>query len=90
MITEYEPELDKLNYEHNQKIKEILNELNNKDISINKYKQIIKALENNEKISPDGHKKEIQKLKEELKKSKEYVNIDKNNKHEILKKKLIN
>ena len=43
-----ESELDKLNYKHNQKVKEISNELNNKGMSINElntlnneYKQII-------------------------------------------------
>ena len=91
LINEYESELNKLNYEHNQKLKKIAQELNDKGISINKlnneYKQITQELENilnNEKISLDEYKKEIQKLKE-LKKSKEYINIDKKNKNEILK-----
>ena len=66
----------------------------------NEYEQMIQELKNksnNEKISPDEHKKrlstlndthekEIQKLKEELKKSKEYINKDKKDKNEILKK----
>ena len=80
LINEYESELDKLNYKHNQKVKEISNELNNKGISINEYKQIIQELKNklnNKKISldeykkrlntlNDTHEKEIQKLKEEF------------------------
>ena len=77
LINAYESELDKLNYEHNQKVKEISNELNNKGISINKlntlnneYKQIIKELENklnNEKISLDEYKRNT-KIKRRIKK----------------------
>ena len=36
--------------------------------------------------SNDTYVKEIQKLKEELKKSKEYINRDKKDKNEVLKK----
>ena len=49
LINEYESELNKLNYEHNKKVQEIVKELNDKGISINKlntlnkeYRQIIK------------------------------------------------
>ena len=107
LINDYESELDKLNYKHNQKVKEISNELNNKGIAINElntlnneYKQIIQELKNksnNEKISldeytkrlntlHDTHEKETQKLKEEFKKSEEYINKDKKDKNEVLKK----
>ena len=49
LINEYESELNKLNYEHNKKVQEIVKELNDEGISINKlntlnkeYRQIIK------------------------------------------------
>ena len=36
LINEYKVELNKLNYEHNQKVQEIVKELNDKGISFNK------------------------------------------------------
>ena len=36
LINKYKSELDRLNYEHNQKVQKILKELNDKGISINK------------------------------------------------------
>ena len=53
LINEYESELDKLNYEYDKKVKEIVKELNDKGISLNKlntlnneYEQRIQELKN--------------------------------------------
>ena len=53
-------------------------ELNNKNISLNKYKENINKLDNE-------YKKEIQKLKKELKESKEYIDSDKKDKDKVMK-----
>ena len=55
LINEYEVDLNKLNYEHNQKVQEIVKELNDKGISINKLNAL-----NNE------YEQRIQELKNEL------------------------
>ena len=54
-MNEYKVKLNKLNYEHNQKVQEIVKELNDKGISFNKLNTL-----NNE------YKLKIQKLKNEL------------------------
>ena len=53
------------------------NELKDKEISLNKYKERLNTLSNT-------YEKEIQELKKDLKKSKEYIDIDK--KDEAMKK----
>ena len=49
LINEYELELNKINHEHKQKVQEMIKELNNKGISLdklnklnNEYEQIVK------------------------------------------------
>ena len=54
-------------------------ELNNKNISLNKYKENVNKLDNE-------YKKEIQELKKELKESKEYIDSDKKDKDKVIKK----
>ena len=56
----------------------MIKELNNKNISLNKYKENINKLDNE-------YKKEIQKLKKELKESKEYIDSDKKDKDKVMK-----
>ena len=55
--------LNKINNEYEQKVQEMIKELNNKNISLNKYKENINKLDNE-------YKKEIQELKKKLKKVK--------------------
>ena len=55
LINEYKSELNKLNYEHKQKLQEIVKELYDKGISINKINTL-----NNE------YEQKIQELKNEL------------------------
>ena len=71
--------LNKLNNEYEQIVQEMTEELNNKNISLNKYKENINKLDNE-------YKKEIQELKKELKESKEYIDSDKKDKDKIIKK----
>ena len=54
-------------------------ELNNNNISFNKYKENINKLDNE-------YKKEIQELKKELKESREYIDSDKKDKDKVIKK----
>ena len=56
----------------------MIKELNNKNISLNKYKENINKLDNE-------YKKEIQKLKKELKENKEYIDSDKKDKDKVMK-----
>ena len=65
--------LNKLNNEYEQIVQEMTKKLNNKNISLNKYKENINKLDNE-------YKKEIQELKKELKESKEYIDSDKKDK----------
>ena len=68
LINEYKSELDRLNYEHNQKVQKILKELNDKGITINQLNTL-----NNE------YKKRIQELKNRLMIKKYHLmNIKKN------------
>ena len=69
---------NKLNNEYKQIVQEMTKELNNKNISINNYKENINKLDNE-------YKKEIQELKKELKESKEYIDIDKKDKDKVMK-----
>ena len=72
LINEYKSELNELNYKHNQKVQEILKELNDKGISINKlntlnneYEQKLQELKNelNDKvISLNEYKKRLNTL----------------------------
>ena len=71
--------LNTLNNEYEQKIQELKNELNYKEISLNKYKERLNTLSNT-------YEKEIQELKEDLKKSKEHIDIDKKDKSKAMKK----
>ena len=71
--------LNKLNNEYEQIVQEMTKELNNKNISFNKYKGNINKLDNE-------YKKEIQELKKELKESKEYIDSDKKDKDKVIKK----
>ena len=71
--------MNKLNNEYEQVVQEMTKELNNKNISLNKYKENINKLDNE-------YKKEIQELKKELKESKEYIDIDKKDKDKVIKK----
>ena len=71
--------LNKLNNEYEQIVQEMTKELNNKNISLNKYKENINKLDNEYKI-------EIQELKKELKESKEYIDSDKKDKDKLIKK----
>ena len=48
-------------------------------MSLNEYKKILNTLNST-------HEKEIQKLKKELEKSKEYINSDKKDKDKVIKK----
>ena len=70
--------LNKINNEYEQKVQEMIKELNNKNISLNKYKENVNKLDNE-------YKKEIQKLKKELKESKEYIDSDKKGKDKVMK-----
>ena len=70
--------LNIINNEYEQKVQEMIKELNNKSISLNKYKENINKLDNE-------YKKEIQKLKKELKESKEYIDSDKKDKYKVMK-----
>ena len=56
----------------------MIKELNNKNISLHKYKENINKLDNE-------YKKEVQKLKKELKESKEYIDSDKKDKDKVMK-----
>ena len=60
-------------------MQELKKELNDKDISLNKYKKSLNTL-NNE------HEQEKQKLEEELKESKEYINSNEKDKVKVMKK----
>ena len=71
--------LNTLSNEYKQKIQELKNELNDKEISLNEYKEKLNTLSNT-------YKKEIQKLKKELKESKWYVDSNKKDKSEAIKK----
>ena len=72
LINEYELELNKLNHEHKQKVQEIVKELDDKGISINKlntlnneYEQEIQKLENelnDKKISLNEYEKRLNTL----------------------------
>ena len=107
LINKYEVELNKLNYEHKpkvqeivkelddkgilinklktlnneyeQKIQELKNELNDKEISLNKYKERLNTLSNT-------YEKEIQEPKKDFKKSKEYIDSDKEDKTKAIEK----
>ena len=78
LINEYESELDKLNYEHKQKVQEMIKELNDKGISIDKLNKINNEYEqkvqemvkelNNKNISLNKYKENINKLDNEYKK----------------------
>ena len=78
LINEYELELDKLNYEHNQKVQEMTKELNDKGIPLdklnklnNEYEQIVQEMTkelNNKNISLNKYKENINKLDNEYKK----------------------
>ena len=70
--------LNKLNNEYEQIVQEMTKELNNKNISFNKYKENINKLDNE-------YKKEMLKLKKELKESKEYIDSDKKDKDKVMK-----
>ena len=70
--------LNKLNNEYEQIVQEMIKELNNKNISLDKYKENINKLDNE-------YKKEIQELKKELKESKEYIDSDKKDKDKVMK-----
>ena len=54
-------------------------QLNDKDVSLDEYEKKVITLNNT-------YEKEIQKLKEELKESKEYIDSDKKDKNMVLKK----
>ena len=71
--------LKTLNNEYEQKIQELKNELNDKDISLNKYKERLNTLSNTSE-------KEIQEPKKDFKKSKEYIDSDKEDKTKAIKK----
>ena len=60
-------------------MQELKNELNYKEISLNEYKERLNTLNNTYEIK-------IQELKEELKNNKEYINRNKRDKTEVLKK----
>ena len=72
LINEYKSELDRLNYEHKQKVQKILKELNDRGISINilntlnnKYKQRIQELRNelnDKEISLNEYKERLNTL----------------------------
>ena len=64
--------LNKINNEYEQKVQEMIKELNNTNISLNKYKENINRLDNE-------YKKEIQKLKKELKEKSILIAIKKIN-----------
>ena len=78
LINEYESELNKINYEHNQKVQKMTKELNDKGISLDKldklndeYEQILQEMTkelNNENISLNKYKENINKLDNEYKK----------------------
>ena len=61
--------LNTSNKEHAQNIQRLKNELNDKEISLDEYKRRLDTLINTYEI-------QIKKLKEEIKKSKEYVSSD--------------
>ena len=71
--------LNTLNNEHKQKMQELKKDLNDKEISFNKYTERLNALNS-------IHEKEIQELKKEIKKNKKYINNDKKDKDEVIKK----
>ena len=78
LINEYESELNKINYEHKQKVQEMIKELNDKGISLhklnklnNEYEQIVQEMTkelNNKNISLNKYKENINKLDNEYKK----------------------
>ena len=78
LINEYESKLNKINYEHKQKVQETIKELNDKGISLdklsklnNEYKQIVQEMTkelNNKNISLNKYKENINKLDNEYKK----------------------
>ena len=77
--------LNKLNNEYEQIVQKMTEELNNKNILLNKYKENINKLDNE-------YKKEIQEPKKELKESK-YIDSDKKDKDKVILaniKKIIN
>ena len=55
LINEYESELDKLTYKHNQKVQKIAKELNDKDILTNKLNKL-----------KNEHEQKVQKIAKEL------------------------
>ena len=75
LINEYESELNKINYEHKQKVQEMIKELNDKGISLDKlnklnseYEQIVQEMTkelNNKNISLNKYKENINKLDNE-------------------------
>ena len=71
--------LNTSNDEHTQNIKRLKKELNYKDISLDEYKKRLDTLINTHEI-------QIKKLKEEIKKSKEYISSDEKNKNKALEK----
>ena len=71
--------LNTSNDEHAQNIMRLKKELNDKDISLDEYKNRLDTLINTHEIK-------IKKLKEEIKKSKEYVSSDEKNKNKVLEK----
>ena len=72
LINEYESELNKINYEHKQKVQEMTKAFNNKGISLdksnklnNEYEQIVQEMTkklNNKNISLNKYKENINKL----------------------------
>ena len=73
LINEYESELNKINYEHKQKVQKIAKELGDKGISINKlnklnnkYEQIVQKMTkqlNHKNVSLDEYEKKINYIK---------------------------
>ena len=78
LINEYESELNKINYEHKQKVQKMIKALNDKGISLdklnklnNEYEQIVQEMTkelNNKDISLNKYKENINKLDNEYKK----------------------
>ena len=68
-------------------MQELKNELNDKEISLNEYKEKLNTLSNTyEKEMQNTYEKEIQKLKKELKESKWYTDSNKKDKSNTIKK----